>query len=76
MSLKHHWKCSMNYIFLDIDGVMNNQTDWLNKAKNNLEEFEGHIMFCDKAWELLSDVCLATNARVVLSSSSILYFLK
>ena len=69
MSLKHHWKCSMNYIFLDIDGVMNNQTDWLNKAKNNLEEFQGHRMFCDKAWELLSNVCATTNARVVLSSS-------
>lgn len=59
----------MNYIFLDIDGVMNNQEDWLNKAENNLEEFEDHRMFCDKAWELLSDVCAATNSRVVLSSS-------
>lgn len=59
----------MNYIFLDIDGVMNNQEDWLNKAKNNLEEFKGHRMFCDKAWELLSNVCSMTNARIVLSSS-------
>ena len=69
MNLRHQWECSMNYIFLDIDGVMNNQEDWLNKAKNNLEEFEDHRMFCDKAWELLSDVCSTTNARVVLSSS-------
>jgi hypothetical protein len=59
----------MNYIFLDIDGVMNNQEDWLNKVRNNSEDFEDHRMFCDEAWELLSAVCEKTKAKVVLSSS-------
>jgi hypothetical protein len=59
----------MNYIFLDIDGVMNNQDDWLNKAKNNLEGFKDHKMFCDKAWELLSQLCKTTGAKIILSSS-------
>ena len=66
MSLKHHWKCYMNYIFLDIDGVMNNQTDWLNKVKEGRREDR---MFCDEAWELLSQVIKKTDARVILSSS-------
>jgi hypothetical protein len=59
----------MNYIFLDIDGVMNNQTDWLNKAKNNTERFENHRMFCDHAWSLLALVCGVTDAQIILSSS-------
>ena len=54
----------MNYIFLDIDGVMNNQQDWLTKDKENYNH-----MFCDEAWQMLSDVCKATDAKVVLSSS-------
>ena len=48
---------------------MNNQNDWLNKAKNDLEDFKDHRMFCDKAWELLSQLCKDTEAKVVLSSS-------
>ena len=56
----------MNYIFLDIDGVMNNQTDWLNKVKEGRRE---DSMFCDEAWQLLSDTCKKVNAVVVLSSS-------
>lgn len=59
----------MNYIFLDIDGVMNNQEDWLNKAKNNTEQFENHRMFCDDAWSLLALVCSVTEAQIILSSS-------
>lgn len=39
----------MNYIFLDIDGVMNNQTDWLWKVDNDMERFKDHRMFCDEA---------------------------
>ena len=66
MNLKHRWKRSMNYIFLDIDGVMNNQEDWLNKVKEGRRE---DSMFCDEAWELLSQVIKETGARVILSSS-------
>lgn len=59
----------MNYIFLDIDGVMNNRTDRLRKIKNNLERFKGHSMFCDEAWSLLASVCRKTKAKIILSSS-------
>lgn len=59
----------MNYIFLDIDGVMNNRIDWMSKVDNQSENFKNHRMFCDKAWEMLSDVCKATDARIILSSS-------
>ena len=59
----------MNYIFLDIDGVMNNQEDWLWKVKNDMEQFQDHCMFCDEAWGMLANVCQLTGAKVVLSSS-------
>lgn len=59
----------MNYIFLDIDGVMNNRIDWMQKVDNKSEKFLGHRMFCDKAWEMLSEVVRKTRAKVVLSSS-------
>lgn len=59
----------MNYIFLDIDGVMNNRIDWMSKVDNKSENFEDHRMFCDEAWQLLSDVCEKAKAKVVLSSS-------
>lgn len=59
----------MNYIFLDIDGVMNNRIDWMSKVDNQSENFEDHRMFCDEAWQMLSDVCKATDARIILSSS-------
>ena len=59
----------MNYIFLDIDGVMNNRTDRLRKIKNNLEHFKGLGMFCDEAWSLLASVCRKTKAKIILSSS-------
>lgn len=58
-----------NFIFLDIDGVMNNRRDWMFKVKNNSEQFLDHRMFCDEAWQLLSDTCRKVNANVVLSSS-------
>ena len=58
-----------NYIFLDIDGVMNNRRDWMSKVDNKAEQFHGHRMFCDEAWQLLSDTCRKTNASVILSSS-------
>lgn len=69
MSSKHHWECNMNYIFLDIDGVMNNQEDWLWKVENDMEQFKDHRMFCDAAWGMLANVCQLTGAKVVLSSS-------
>ena len=59
----------MNYIFLDIDGVMNNRRDWMSKVDNKVEQFHDHRMFCDEAWQLLSDTCKKVNASVVLSSS-------
>ena len=59
----------MNYIFLDIDGVMNNRIDWMQKVDNKSEKFSGHRMFCDEAWEMLSEVVQKTGAKVVLSSS-------
>ena len=59
----------MNYIFLDIDGVMNNRTDRVRKIKNNLERFKGHSMFCDEAWSLLASACRKTKAKIILSSS-------
>ena len=59
----------MNYIFLDIDGVMNNQEDWLWKIQNDMEQFKDHRMFCDEAWGMLANVCQLTGAKVVLSSS-------
>lgn len=59
----------MNYIFLDIDGVMNNRRDWMSKVDNKAEQFHDHRMFCDEAWQLLSDTCKKVNASVILSSS-------
>lgn len=59
----------MKLIFLDIDGVMNNLTDWINKVETKTEKFQGHKMFCDRSWELLSRLCAITGAKVVLSSS-------
>ena len=59
----------MNYIFLDIDGVMNNKIDWISKVNNKSEVFKDHRMFCDKAWQMLSDVCKETGAKIILSSS-------
>lgn len=59
----------MNYIFLDIDGVMNNRIDWMQKVDNKSEQFRSHRMFCDEAWQLLSDVVKKTKAKIVLSSS-------
>lgn len=59
----------MNYIFLDIDGVMNNQEDWLWKVNNDMEQFKNHCMFCDEAWSMLANVCRETGAKVILSSS-------
>lgn len=59
----------MNYIFLDIDGVMNNRIDWMYKVDNNTEQFRSHRMFCDTAWQMLSDVVKETGAKIILSSS-------
>lgn len=59
----------MNYIFLDIDGVMNNQEDWLWKVQHGMEQFKDHCMFCNEAWDMLANVCQLTGAKIVLSSS-------
>lgn len=58
-----------NFIFLDIDGVMNNRRDWMSKVNNKTEQFFEHRMFCDNAWQLLSDTCKKINASIILSSS-------
>lgn len=58
-----------NFIFLDIDGVMNNRRDWTSKVNNKSEQFYDHRMFCDDSWQLLSSVCKRANAVVVLSST-------
>ena len=58
-----------NFIFIDIDGVMNNRRDWMSKVDNKAEQFHDHRMFCDDAWQLLSNTCKKVNASVVLSSS-------
>ena len=50
-------------------GVMNNRRDWMSKVDNKSEQFHDHRMFCDEAWQLLSDTCKKVNASVVLSSS-------
>lgn len=50
-------------------GVMNNRHDWISKVDNKAEQFHAHRMFCDEAWQLLSDTCKKVNANVVLSSS-------
>lgn len=56
----------MNYIFLDIDGVMNNRIDWLWKIDHGLN---ADRMFCREAWGRLQQVVFETNAKIVLSSS-------
>ena len=48
---------------------MNNRRDWMSKVNNKSEQFYDHRMFCDEAWQLLSDTCKKVNASVVLSSS-------
>ncbi len=58
-----------NFIFLDIDGVMNNRRDWMSKVNNKAEQFLDHRMFCNEAWQLLSNTCRKVNASVILSSS-------
>lgn len=56
----------MNYIFLDIDGVMNNRIDWMWKIDHGLN---AERMFCNEAWSRLQQVVFETNAKIVLSSS-------
>ena len=50
-------------------GVMNNRRDWMSKVDNKSEQFNDHRMFCDEAWQLLSDTCKKVNASIILSSS-------
>lgn len=57
----------MNYIFLDIDGVLNNQNDIIRKHKCNAPHFEAH--FCEEAYKTLGKICKKCNAKVVLSST-------
>lgn len=52
-----------NYIFLDIDGVLNNK-DFLLKSKR---EFGGKID--DRSVQILKRICKEFDAKVVLSSS-------
>ena len=56
-----------NYIFLDVDGVLNNY-NWLLKTYHDKDS--------DIAWDLdskcvywLADLCKNCNAKIVLSSS-------
>ena len=58
------------YIFLDIDGVMNNEFDILEKMNDDEKQYtRDDIHFCERAWDLLGELCRKTNAQVVLSSS-------
>lgn len=61
------------YIFLDIDGVMNNQFDILekmDKIDDGTKQYtRDDIHFCDEAWDLLATLCKKTGAKVILSSS-------
>lgn len=58
------------YIFLDIDGVMNNEFDILEKMHDEEKRYSrDDIHFCDEAWDLLATLCKKTGAKVILSSS-------
>lgn len=58
------------YIFLDIDGVMNNEFDILEKMNDDTKQYtRDDIHFCEYAWDLLGKLCQQTNAKVILSSS-------
>lgn len=58
------------YIFLDIDGVMNNEFDILEKMHDEEKQYtRDDIHFCDEAWDLLATLCEKTGAKVILSSS-------
>lgn len=58
------------YIFLDIDGVMNNEFDILEKMNDDTKQYtRDDIRFCEEAWDLLGKLCQQTNAKVILSSS-------
>jgi hypothetical protein len=61
------------YIFLDIDGVMNNEFDILEKMDKIYDGAKQYtrddIHFCDEAWDLLATLCKKTGAKVILSSS-------
>ena len=58
------------YIFLDIDGVMNNEFDILEKMNDDTKQYtRDDIHFCDEAWDRLATLCKKTNAKVILSSS-------
>ena len=55
------------YIFLDIDGVMNNEFDMLSKKEEGADYYDA--LFDEFAWSRLGDLCKKTNAKIVLSSS-------
>lgn len=58
------------YIFLDIDGVMNNEFDILEKMHDEEKRYtRDDIHFCDEAWDLLATLCKKTGAKVILSSN-------
>lgn len=59
------------YIFLDIDGVMNNEFDILEKMHDDdaKKHTRNDIHFCDAAWDRLGTLCKKTGAKVILSSS-------
>lgn len=65
------------YIFLDIDGVMNNEFDILEKMHDNTKQYtRNDIHFCDAAWGRLAALCKKTGAKVILSSSWRYSFIK
>lgn len=58
----------MNYIFLDIDGVLNSQKYILKtNKKKNTPRIEHH--FDQRAIKRLSKICKKNHAQIVLSSS-------
>jgi hypothetical protein len=63
----------MKLIFLDIDGVLNNQlwykeTKHIDKTKDTMEEHELR-QFDPRCIEILNNIIEKTNAKVVISSS-------
>lgn len=58
------------YIFLDIDGVMNNEFDILEKMHDDVKRYDrDDVHFCDEAWDKLATLCKKTGAKIILSSS-------
>lgn len=56
-------------IFLDVDGVLNSETFWEEKAKDNPDSDWDSFSLDPKAINVLNAIIEKTNAKVVISSS-------